>query len=174
MVLGAAWESVDIFDALSLLLRRRRKATVAFLSGLRAVELLDAGGRPLGSVDREKLADPLHHGLMGPGARAVQNKYRQLRAEAEAWHRQRTEFMLARLSAGRHPDTDSHFWDGYRESPPPTLAPSWSEWLAMKVLTPQPIAEALILLSLSVLAGVTLVKRLRRSRRLGRFEHPAR
>ena len=29
--------------------------------------------------------------------------------------------MTPRLQAGRHPDTDPTFWDGYRESPPPDI-----------------------------------------------------
>ena len=44
-----------------------------------------------------------------------------LRAEADTWQKARTEFMLERLNAGRHPDTDPEFWRGYVESPAPGL-----------------------------------------------------
>ena len=37
----------------------------------------------------------------------------KLRAEADAWQKARTEFMMRRLNGGRHPDTDLEFWNGY-------------------------------------------------------------
>jgi hypothetical protein len=47
--------------------------------------------------------------------------FAKLRAEADAWQKARSEFMVVRLSAGRHPDTDPDFWTGYIESPAPVL-----------------------------------------------------
>jgi len=41
----------------------------------------------------------------------------KLRAEADAWHAARDAFMMSRLRAGRHPDTDPSFWRGYTERP---------------------------------------------------------
>lgn len=43
--------------------------------------------------------------------------FERLRANAEEFRAKRTAFMLERLQAGRHPDTDGDFWDGYREVP---------------------------------------------------------
>lgn len=47
--------------------------------------------------------------------------YAKLRAEADAWHEARLTFMLPRLEAGRHPDTDPTFWQGYVEAAPPSI-----------------------------------------------------
>ncbi|MEO6812217.1 MAG: hypothetical protein ABI353_24175 [Isosphaeraceae bacterium] len=43
------------------------------------------------------------------------------RAAAEQWQQARVAFMTARLNAGRHPDTDPTFWDGYSAPVPPEL-----------------------------------------------------
>jgi tetratricopeptide (TPR) repeat protein len=109
VVLGNAWESVDIFHALNIALQRDSlgfergreggRNTLAYLAWLRCRELIDAGK---GSM----LPDPA---------------YAKLRAEADAWQAARTAFMMERLKAGRHPDTDPHFWDGYTERPAPGL-----------------------------------------------------
>ena len=51
----------------------------------------------------------------------VKAAYAKLRAEADAWQKARLDFMLPRLEAGRHPDTDPTFWQGYVETPPPSI-----------------------------------------------------
>ncbi|CAN5627704.1 hypothetical protein BH23PLA1_BH23PLA1_20890 [soil metagenome] len=53
--------------------------------------------------------------------RLLDPTFRQLRAEADAWHAERTDFMTKRMEAGRHPDTDSSFWEGYTARPAPGL-----------------------------------------------------
>jgi hypothetical protein len=46
-----------------------------------------------------------------------EGEFKRLREEADAWQNHRTEFMLARLKEGHHPDTDADFWKGYKEAP---------------------------------------------------------
>jgi hypothetical protein len=133
IVLGNAWESVDVFHALNVALqhdtlgfakdRDGGRNTLAYLAWLRCRELIDTGkgsmlpdapkGEALksmlpkpGFVEAEKLLDPA---------------FVKLRAEADAWHAARTAFMTGRLKEGRHPDTDRDFWDGYTERPAPGL-----------------------------------------------------
>ena len=133
VVLGNAWESVDVFHALNVALQRDSlgyergreggRNTLAYLAWLRCRELIDAGkgsmlpDAPKGEalkamlrrpdfVDAEKLLDPA---------------FAKLRAEADAWQAARTAFMTRRLKEGRHPDTDRDFWDGYTERPAPGL-----------------------------------------------------
>lgn len=35
--------------------------------------------------------------------------------------------MTVRMTAGRHPDTDSTFWSGYHDDGPPHLSNPWDE-----------------------------------------------
>jgi hypothetical protein len=64
--------------------------------------------------------------------------YKQFRAEADAWQEARTAFMMERLKAGRHPDTDPQFWNGYTERPAPGLPATsvpmaYNSWRRMRV-----------------------------------------
>ena len=51
--------------------------------------------------------------------------------------------MLPRLEAGRHPDTDPTFWDGYVEKPPPSIPSVLASvgatrpWWPSRVMTPR-------------------------------------
>ena len=44
-----------------------------------------------------------------------------LRDDAKQYERKRTAYMMARLKAGRHPDTDPKFWSEWKEPPVPVL-----------------------------------------------------
>jgi tetratricopeptide (TPR) repeat protein len=133
IVLGNAWESVDIFHALNVALqhdtlgfkkdRDGGRNSLAYLAWLRCRELIDAGkgsmlpDAPKGALLKDHLPRPDFveaDALLDPA-------FAKLRAEADAWQKARSEFMLVRLSAGRHPDTDPDFWTGYIESPAPGL-----------------------------------------------------
>jgi hypothetical protein len=124
IVLGAGWESVDMFDALAEAFRWHavRRSPIANLANLRVGELLRAGkrsglpGRPL-----------LYFGTVPPAAHAdwqywtTDSNYARLRKEAEQWQAKRTAYMMVRLRAGRHPDTDPTFWAEYKETPAPPI-----------------------------------------------------
>jgi tetratricopeptide (TPR) repeat protein len=133
IVLGNAWESVDVFHALDVALqhdtlgfersREGGRNTLAYLAWLRCRELIDAGrgsmlpDAPKGEALKAMLPKPnfvMAEKLLDPA-------FARLRAEAGAWHAARTAFMMGRLNEGRHPDTDPHFWDGYTERPAPRL-----------------------------------------------------
>lgn len=137
VVLGNAWESVDVFAALSGQIGGQNKASLSYFAGLRVTELIDQGSRSLHvgiPSDRKKLKEFFGlvetPSLLAPGGpyhsspgrpEAIEKMYRRLRAEAEAWHQRRTEFMLSRLKAGLHPDTHPSFWEGYQDTPPPAV-----------------------------------------------------
>jgi hypothetical protein len=133
VVLGNAWESVDIFHALNVALqhdtlgfkqdRDGGRNSLAYLAWLRCQELIDGGKNsllpdaPKGAALKDRLPRPDFvegDGFLDPA-------FAKLRAEADTWQKARTEFMIERLNAGRHPDTDPQFWKGYIESPPPGL-----------------------------------------------------
>ncbi len=135
IVLGNAWESVDVFNTLALALERAGDRTsVAELARLRCGELIDEGRRSLWpgaasepqTLKNEATSASIDVGMnMIRDGEKVKAMYRSLREEAETWARERTVYMLARLEAGRHPDLDREFWDEYRERPAPDTL--WKE-----------------------------------------------
>jgi tetratricopeptide (TPR) repeat protein len=124
IVLGNAWESVDTFHALALALDALGESRYARLAILRCEELIDAGrgsfvpGSPHGEalkrlIDRSRAWLPKNGGVEDE----VRETFRMRRLDADDRHRQRTDFLLARLQAGRHPDTDPNFWEGSAFAP---------------------------------------------------------
>jgi tetratricopeptide (TPR) repeat protein len=131
IALGNAWESVDVYNTLAQVLdRANARASVALLARLRCNELIDEGRRSL-DPEAPKEAELLKREIARAGRTgesfgpkdndSVVAAYRKLRAEADAWQKARTDYMMARLEKGRHPDTDASFWDEYREVAPPSI-----------------------------------------------------
>jgi tetratricopeptide (TPR) repeat protein len=133
VVLGNAWESVDVFHALEVALQadslgfekgpEAGRNTLAYLAWLRCCELIDAGkGSMLPDAPR---GDALKRLIRRPpyvmADKLLDPAFVDLRVEADARHAARTAFMMGRLNEGQHPDTDPHFWDGYTERPAPGL-----------------------------------------------------
>jgi len=118
-VLGNAWESPDVFRAMVDLLGYRNDHLTNWC--MLRVRELEANGRqnmlPLSDAgmrqEKERLAGIDSYDTA---------EYKHFRDEADAWQAKRTAFMMARLIAGRHPDTDPHFWDGYSDAGPPDLS----------------------------------------------------
>ncbi|AGA28477.1 hypothetical protein [Singulisphaera acidiphila] len=133
IVLGNAWESVDIFHALNAALQndtlgfaRNREGgrnTLAYFAWLRCRELIDAGKNSMlpDAPKGEALKGTLPRPDFVEGALLLDPIFTKLRAEADAWHTVRNAFMTRRLNEGRHPDSDPSFWDGYTELPAPKL-----------------------------------------------------
>ena len=173
VVLGNAWESVDIFHALIVALGHDTlgfqnaadegggRNTLAYLAWLRCRELIDGGKRsmlpdePSGQGLTERLSRPGNVEAEGLLDRA----FVKLRAEADAWQAARTAFMMKRLNEGRHPDTDLEFWNGYTEKPAPGL-PAMSvkehfqELMADRRRLGLVVAIALPVLALAFVVGI--------------------
>jgi hypothetical protein len=171
IVLGNAWESLDIF----LVLSDRsigRKPTVCYLASLRCKELLSAGRHSLHPEhfpDSELVSflSDRRLGLAGGIPKEVEEQYHQLRAEAEVWQKNRTDYMMARLQAGRHPDTDPTFWNAWKETPPPSLDVPWYRVFAARIGTPEYFINTIgvCLLGLITLwAGQRITRRIRHLR----------
>jgi hypothetical protein len=161
IVLGDAWESVDVFAALPDQMELSR-GTVAGLAGLRVQELRKAGRTSFNEALDIRIRMGGWFPLQEPNYSVLQRKYRELRAEAERWQRQREAFVLARLQAGRHPDTDPTFWSGWKEPQPPSLAPAWWEEVVLQVAQPERIFIGVCLLF--VAAAGWAIRRVRRLR----------
>lgn len=129
IVLDDAWESVDVMNALSLALATDGKNVEAYLAQLRCRELIDEGKGtlqpfPVSKQELKAQVGPSQKPLPPDQIKHLEARYKALRTEAEAWQKRRTEHMMARLEAGRHPDTDPAFWKDFAESGPPPLNPS--------------------------------------------------
>jgi tetratricopeptide (TPR) repeat protein len=120
IVLGNAWESVDVFEAMSRALSSKH-ATLAHAANLRIAELRAAGKRPLKPETWENKRLPQPNVLYGSVLDHAAREYKRLREEAGEYQSKRTAFMMARLQQGRHPDTDPTFWQGWVEPPLPEV-----------------------------------------------------
>ena len=176
VVLGNAWESVDVFHALNIALQRDSlgfsrgrdggRNTLAYFAWLRCRELVDQGkgsmlpDAPTGEALKSRMPQP---GFVKPDL-LLDPAFQKLRAEADAWHKARTDFMMKRLSQGRHPDTDPTFWDGYTEEPAPALPTqsvpgafeSWRERRAIifgLVLLSVPVGALALIIRLAMLSS---------------------
>ena len=180
VVLGAAWESVDVFHALDNALAIDGRSSVAYVASLRCAELIRAGRTSLlpGAPTGEALVTSLHAGtsrfLYPREVAALDAWYAEARAAADRWARAREDFVLARLRAGRHPDTDSSFWDDWDDDAIPMPTPPGGTLAdrtldAMGLLHPQQamVAGPCWLVSLAVV-GVTVVLVVRSRRRKAR------
>jgi hypothetical protein len=170
VVLGNAWESADIFDAISRLLGRSRwdyTERLSALARLRRDEIIDCGGKSLmpDSPTGEALKQRLNNDLEAQITPDDVHDYRKLRAEADRWQSARTAFMMARLQVGSHPDTDPNFWRGYKDSPPPALHNPWDEAIYLALGAPLGIEYFLfwgIVWIILIIAGARGLRRLAR------------
>jgi len=133
VVLGNAWESVDVFHALTVALQHDTlgfrstpdggRNALAYFAWLRCCQLVDAGkgsllpGAPTGETLKSALSRPRFVEYDG----MLDHTFREQRKEADAWQAARLAFMTERLKQGRHPDTDRDFWNGFADRPAPGL-----------------------------------------------------
>lgn len=99
MTLGSAWQSKLVWQHVGSTFDFRNESGLMELAYLR-VRALEKPDAPLQGREGKML-----------------KLYRALTQNGEKWHKHRTEFMLAKLKTGRHPDWDKTFWDGYIEVP---------------------------------------------------------
>lgn len=131
ITLGAAWESVDIFNALSRALSDQGDAVVAALAQMRVDELLNTGHQSL-SKNFEK-SNPL--GLSKNIAMSTMEPYfMRARAEADGWVARRNFFITDQLALGLHPDTHPDFWDDWEETTSPPRIPLSSGYLHLPTI----------------------------------------
>jgi hypothetical protein len=133
IVLGNAWESVDVFNALCLALQHDTlgfeddygggRNSLATFAWLRCKELIEAGkGSLLPDAPKgDELMSMIPRPMMRWSKDLLAPAFQKARAEADAWQAARTDFMTDRMAEGLHPDVDEDFWDGYKESGPPPL-----------------------------------------------------
>jgi len=128
VALGNGWESFDVFNTLTLALLLEGRVWVAYLARQRCMEILQNGGKPLHQPELTHDEFLMFHDTWDmivkeqqPFLKEYEKLYADLRANAEEWHRHRSEYMLAQLNQGRHPDSDKDFWNAYVEIAAPKL-----------------------------------------------------
>ena len=122
IVLGNAWESVDVTWALGAVAGARGDASIQLLAKLRLRELIDAGRSSL----HPEFTDLPYMSLRGEGIGGqpwshlqsdVESYFARARKAADQWHEKRWAFMEARFDSGLHPDTHTDFWKGWNDRP---------------------------------------------------------
>ena len=135
IVLGGAWESPDVFEALGSALETTDAVTLRYAAFQRVREIQKQGKRSLSHPDMVYWngADVAPSSLeyVGIGIRwkneaPMEKLFINLRRDADNWNRDRQEWMTAKLKTGAHPDADANFWQGYTETAPPSLAIEWA------------------------------------------------
>lgn len=184
VVLGNAWESVDVFHALNVALQRDSlghergreggRNTLAYFAWLRCRELIDAGKASM--LPDAPRGESLKSSLPRPDFQRadvlLDSAFQELRAEADAWHEARTAFMTRRLESGRHPDNDPTFWDGYRARPAPGLPTrsvpdAFHAWQASHLRMLLSVAIGVLLLVAGLVAGLIRAARSAEARARG-------
>jgi hypothetical protein len=127
VVLGAGWQSIDLFDALAVALYKSRPinkkhrivaSRIAHLADLRSQELRSAGVK---SLWNDEWAESAGQNYRQTTQDADDAAFHTLRKEADQWDARRTAYMMTRLSAGRHPDSDPSFWNQWHDPGPPEI-----------------------------------------------------
>jgi hypothetical protein len=147
IVLGDAWESVDVFHTFKLALAADQHNHLAHMANFRIIELIGNGkgsilpGSPAGEELKNTVGfnQGVASGLISPRHEKlplIERYYDFRRAEAEQFQKRRADYMIERLQVGRHPDTDKTFWNDWRDTPPPSPEIMKSIWFQKPWLKP--------------------------------------
>ncbi len=128
--LGNAWESVDVFHALSVAMQYNRlgfepefqdlQLPLAYFAYARCQELIDAGkgslvpNSPKGADLKSRITS-----VDGIDSDDLRKKFEGLRHESDLDFASRQSYFGIQLEAGLHPDTHWEFMDGAKHVPAP-------------------------------------------------------
>jgi tetratricopeptide (TPR) repeat protein len=133
IALGNAWESIDIFYALSMALRDQEHTSVYLLCQLRIKELIESGKTSLSDEfdhaaylsDTPHDGYPIYASLMPyPLENISDNYYPKARREADERATRRQRYIQERLAQNIHPDTHPDFWIDWIETTSPPQMPT--------------------------------------------------
>jgi len=114
IVLGNAWENIDVHVALAHLLEKSGSHSMAIMVQYRVRELSAAGKKALCRIELESRT--MHQERMTAYFAAA-------RQEADEWLKKSQAYMVDQMALGKHPDTHPDFWAGYRDNTKPPEIP---------------------------------------------------
>ena len=114
IVLGEVWESPDIMAAV---VANLHSGSMRFFAILRAQELIAASHKSIVPAKFESDMTEFDSELYPEYVDGVTAEFHRLRKLADEYRRDRLAFEMPRLKAGRHPDTDPAFWNGWKPAP---------------------------------------------------------
>ena len=155
IILGNAWESIDIYLALAYALIDQGNSLLAQLAITRVLELYDAGAKSLSTnLFPEDIngSSPFVHIESAQYLNKITTEYfPAARTEANRWTAARNAYATERLQQGLHPDTNPDFWDAWHESTSPPDYPKLS-WMARN-----PLYAGMLTALLSVTAVIAIL-----------------
>ncbi|HXH61405.1 MAG TPA: hypothetical protein VNI20_08605 [Fimbriimonadaceae bacterium] len=166
ITLGSAWNSPDVLMAITDPHLTTWDQSISFIAEQRVNEMLVSGAHYALGDDVAKATDWIPIDMMvGQSKESLLAEYHALRANAKEYQDHRTEFMMERLKAGRHPDTDPKFWDGYKETPRVNLR-SFEPFIPVKWHEPEIVIPivAVAILALFIVGVFKLGKLIKRRR----------
>ncbi|RYX86685.1 hypothetical protein EON83_00455 [bacterium] len=134
VVLGAAWNSPDVFEALAHALEVKDTIALRYMVLLRCRESLEGKKPSMAGLTIKGVNEALRDseeleeegvGLNFQNQKSLDSLYPQLRKEADEWEASRVRWMEAKFEQGQHPDTSANFWQGFQETTPPSLDVKW-------------------------------------------------
>ncbi len=143
IALGNAWDSIDIFYALAMVLRDQEHTSISMLCELRIKELIDSGKKSLSpDFDHDAYSStttfdkyPMYTYLTPDYLQQVGEKFfPKAREEADGWVQRRNEYALERLQRGEHPDTHPSFWADWVETTSPPKMPGRPSMLIFPIV----------------------------------------
>ena len=138
IVLGNAWESVDVYNALRFALYYEQYAVIAYLAELRIDELRKQGRRSLLPENQHNKAfrmissDVLQTNVIAD----TERYFREARAQAKERESAFNAYVIERLDRGEHPDTHPDFfaqWTPTNYAPPPIPGRAWYNTIAFRI-----------------------------------------
>lgn len=171
IVLGSAWQSPDVFNALGEALESRPTIALSHLARKRSDELQSVGAVSLSGepIDTQVVEfDEQALGLSNKNRETLDALYPQLRTEANQWNAARIRWMEAKFEQGSHPDTDAKFWASFPETAHPSLDVEWLNEREdhLRKIRANTMAQTVTLLGIPILLIILFAARYwKRSRR---------
>ena len=161
IVLGAAWESVDVFAAIGLLLLDDDHSSLATLCAARIDDLENQGKSTLRPdlYEENQSSFPGKHILASTLVEPdrVYSYYKKARVVADEYRAEYSSFIKGKLDSGMHPDTDEGFFDGEPEVHLPKLPDGYMGYGGYRAMVAQALTIFVVLVVL-VVAGITWMR----------------
>ena len=163
IMLGGSWENPDLVLAIAQFEVFKHRNALRELALARYREILKGGKSPISAslaADALDEIEAVQGSVANHGEPTVAARYVTLRTESDAYRQAKTTFLLGRLHAGLHPDTNPDFWNGWKDPQMPVLPKQVPGPLGMS-------GESIFIIILAITAAGAIIVVLRRRRTRG-------